>query len=100
MVTTSLPSGEEEDEEPSLVHSRLSREMLNFVSQRDCVLPPLKVRIKVDDCLITMEVNTGASLSLMAEATFRRLWPSRSLNPSEVRLCTYSNQSIPVLGSV
>ena len=74
--------------------------MLNFVSQRDCVLPPLKVRIQVDDCRITMEVDTGASLSLMAETTFRRLWPSRNLNPTEVRLCTYSKQTIPVLGSV
>ena len=45
-------------------------------------------------------MDTGASLSLMAETTFRRLWPSRNLNPTEIRLCTYSKQTILVLGSV
>ena len=73
---------------------------LHYISQQSSVLPPLRVRIKVDDCLITMEVDTGANQSLMAETTFRRLLPRRNLNPNEVTLCTYSKQSTEVLGSV
>ena len=38
-------------------------------------LPPIKVQIGVDDCLVNMEVDTGASMSIMAETTYRRLWP-------------------------
>ena len=47
-----------------------------------------------------MQLDTGASLSLMSENTFKELWPDRSLSPSQVRLCSYSGESIPVLGSV
>ena len=62
-------------------------------------LPPIQVKVKLDDCLVTMEVDTGASMSLMAEATFNALWPGRSLDKTEVRLCSYSKEPIPVVGS-
>ena len=43
--------------------------------------PPITVDMKVDNCLITMEVDTGASLSLMSysTSTFSGVWPGRSL---------------------
>jgi len=44
-----------------------------------------------------MQVDTGASLSLMSETTFRELWPQRNLTFSEVRL---SGESMTVVGSV
>ena len=47
-----------------------------------------------------MQLDTGASLFLMSESTFRELWPERNLSPSQVRLCSYSGEPIPVLGSV
>ena len=46
-----------------------------------------------------MEVDTGASMSLMPETTYRRLWPGRSLSATSVRLSTYSKEPIPVVGS-
>ena len=77
---------EEEDEDPP---------MLNIVSQHNCVLPPLKSGSR----WITV-LSLWRLIQLLAchwaETTFRRLWPSRSLNPTEVRLCRYSKQSIPV----
>ena len=36
----------------------------------------------------------------MSESTFKELWPHRNLSPLQVRLCSYSGESIPVLGSV
>ena len=39
-------------------------------------------------------------MSLMPETTFRELWPQRNLDSSEVRLSSYSGESIPVMGSV
>ena len=44
-----------------------------------------------------MELHTGASKSLMSESTF---WPERNLSPSQVTLCSYSGEPIPVLRSV
>ena len=61
--------------------------------------PPIKVPVGVDGCMITMEVDTGASLSLMAQATFSELWPGRSLDKSEVKLQGYSQEPIKVVGS-
>ena len=60
--------------------------------------PPIEVKVQVDDCLIKMEVDTGASMTLMSESTFGELWPGRSLSTSEVRLQSYSQEPIPVVG--
>ncbi len=62
--------------------------------------PPLEAQVQMDDCPVTMEIDTGATLSLMAETMFRQLWPRRSLNVTTVRLCSYSKEPITVLGSV
>ena len=64
--------GEDQEEEPDdsddsdVLHLRLKG------TQR---APPITVEVKVDDCLISMEVDTGASLSLMSYSTFNGLWP-------------------------
>ena len=47
-----------------------------------------------------MQLDTGALLSLMAETTFKELWPQRSLSSSQVRLCSYSGEAIHVLGAM
>ena len=35
--------------------------------------PPIKVHVEVDNCSVLMEVDTGASMSIMAEATYHKL---------------------------
>ena len=81
---------ESEPEEETLCHVR---------SKNSTSSPPIEVEVKVDDCLITMEVDTGASMSLMPVSTFKTLWPRRGLQQSDVRLRTYSKNPIPVVGS-
>ena len=61
---------------------------------------PWNVIVDMEGVSVSMQVDTGASLSLMSETTFREYWPQRELVPSEVRLSSYSGESIPVLGSV
>ena len=36
--------------------------------------------------------------SLVAETTFKELWPDKMLTASKVKLCSYSGEFIPVLG--
>ncbi len=60
--------------------------------------PAIKVQVDLDDCIVPMEVDTGASVSIMAEATYRKLWPRRSLGTSKARLQTYPKEPIEVVG--
>ena len=47
-----------------------------------------------------MEIDTGASLSIMSEQEFLNLWPERSVVATDVTLHYYSGECIPVVGSV
>ena len=47
-----------------------------------------------------MEIDTGASLSIMSEQEFLNLWPERSAVATDVTLHSYSGECIPVVGSV
>ena len=47
-----------------------------------------------------MEVDTGASLSLISHETYQRFWPSRPLEASSVNLRTYSGDQVGVLGGL
>lgn len=46
-----------------------------------------------------MEVDTGASVSIMAGNLFYKLWPRRILKETTIRLQTYSKEPIVVLGT-
>ena len=63
-------------------------------------VPPIKVQIMIDDCSVPMEIDTGAAVSLMAEAMYHKLWPGRGLSASNIRLQTYSKEPIKVVGTV
>ena len=60
---------------------------------------PFEVTVMVDSKPLWMEIDTGATSSLVAESTFKELWPDKELNASKVRLCSYSGEPIPVLDS-
>jgi len=68
------------------------------VSKPNSKTPPIQVKIIVDECNVDMEVDTGASVTIMAESEFYKLWPGRSLDKTEVKLQSYSKETIPVLG--
>lgn len=63
----------------------------------------LKATVTLDEKVLDMEVDTGVSLSLISESTFKSLWTSSSaptLQEMEVKLCTYTGEEIEVVGSV
>jgi hypothetical protein len=52
---------------------------------------------------VTMEIDTGASLSLISEKTYKKIWPKKSapkLQPTRVNLWTYTREKIEVLGKI
>ena len=61
---------------------------------------PLEVTVQVDGHQLVMEVDTGASLSLISHETYQQLWPSHPLKASSVNLRTYSRDQVRVLGGL
>ncbi len=47
-----------------------------------------------------MELDTGAAVTLISEATCHQLWPDRPLQECITRLCTYAGEQIQVLGQL
>ena len=62
---------------------------------------PIRTAIKINHRDVQMEVDTGASVSVMSETTWKKLqgvcWRS-SLSQTSERLRTYTGEDIPVLG--
>ncbi len=85
-------------EEPDAMESDGDSDTLFHVKAKSN-LPPLEVVVTIDKKKVKMEVDTGATYSLMSKVTFDRLWPRKSLDKSEVKLCTYSKEPITVMGS-
>ena len=64
---------------------------------------PLKAAVNLEGKVLDMEVDIGASLSLISETTFKSLWDASAapaLQESTVRLRTYTGEEITVLGSI
>ncbi len=61
---------------------------------------PYNTELAINDTMVKMEIDTGASLSLVSERTFRDFWPELTLSPSGITLHSYSGESIPVVGTV
>ena len=64
---------------------------------------PMLVTVKVDQANLQMEVDTGASMFIISDETYHRLWPSGQkpiLQPSSVKLRTYTGEELKVQGDI
>ena len=62
---------------------------------------PIVVTVQVNNVDLPMELDTGVSLSLISEATYKSLLPALPpLSPTSVVLTTYTGEKIPPLGSI
>ena len=62
---------------------------------------PFVVTIQINGAYLPMEVDTGASRTLISKATFDKLWSlhnAPSLQPTVSKLRTYTGENIEVLG--
>ena len=57
---------------------------------------PYLVNIEVDEKPLQMEIDTGASLMLMSEHTFRENWPTLNLSHTGIKLHSYSGDTVYV----
>ena len=62
---------------------------------------PLVVTVKVNNMDLKMELDTGASVSIISKATYNHHWPqgqALALRESHVKLKTYSGEQVAVKG--
>lgn len=60
--------------------------------------PPFQMTLEINNHNLQMELDTGASLSLISSNTYSSLFSGYSLDPSDIKLQTYSGEVIPVMG--
>jgi len=59
-------------------------------------VPPISLCVQLDGKEVAMELDTGASVSLMSENVYHKLWPGRSLDSTTVSLQTYCLMGSPL----
>ena len=70
--------------------------MFNLEKEKKVQL--LRASVLIDGKPSSMEVDTGAALSVVSEETWKKLGKNRELEFSDVILRTYSGEVIQVLG--
>ena len=61
---------------------------------------PITVTLELNGTSLDMEVDTGAAVSLMSEATQKRLFPQVKLQKTTMKLQTYTAEALSVLGTL
>ncbi len=62
--------------------------------------PPLEVTLKVNSTDLVMEIDTGASLSIISELYYHKKFGNTELEPTEIVLRTYSGENIDIKGVI
>ena len=71
-------------------------DVLSIGSQ--AIVSPYKVTLLVNNQSLCMEIDTGAAVSLVSEATYKTLFPGLPLSKPALKLRTYTAEPITVLG--
>ena len=72
-----------------------------FAVSGQATTPPLTVQLQVDNAPLEMEIDTGASISLISQDTYTKLWSTQQrpeLKPSTQKLRTYTGEQLEVQG--
>ena len=62
--------------------------------------PPIKVPLVINDTPITMELDTGAAVTIISEKHYQEHFASTHLQKSELLLKTYSGERLSVIGTM
>ena len=61
---------------------------------------PYSVQLSIDEKQVQMEIDTGASVSIISSATYNDTFQDKALQPSTVKLKTYSGKELRNLGAI
>ena len=60
----------------------------------------IQVTVYVDNYPLAMELDTGASLSIISKTVYQNLLSAPKLEPTSAQLTIYTSESIKLLGSI
>ena len=58
------------------------------------------IPVKIKDIALSMELDTGASVSIISEKTCKKWLSSKALEKSTISLRTYTDEPLDVMGSM
>ena len=61
---------------------------------------PLTILVTINGKSVTIETNTGSAVSLISDSFFSSVFETSSLQETEVKLCTYSGEQLPIKGKI
>ena len=61
---------------------------------------PANKQVQINNRQLTMEVNTGAALSIISKKTRKAVFSDEKLRPSKLILKTYTNEPLKVMGTL
>ena len=61
---------------------------------------PIEATVNVEDKPLTMELDTGAAVSIISEATRREMFPKKKLHKSKLTLKTYTDEPMQIIGQL
>lgn len=70
------------------------------VHQAGSAAPPIHVTMQVNGKSLQLEVDTGAAVSVVAERTYKTIFPDEKLWKSGITLRTYTGEAMSVLGEI
>ncbi len=85
-------------EEPDAMESDGDSDTLFHVKAKSN-LPPLEVVVTIDKKKVKMEVDTGATYSLMSKVTFDRLWAQEESRVRKQLLIIYCQEAADIVNS-
>ena len=76
-------------------------DVINRVNKLGCPSPsPYRVTLEINGKPLEMEIDTGATVSIISEITKKALFPKAKLNQTSLALHTYSAEPLTVLGQM
>ena len=60
----------------------------------------MMVTLEVNQIPLSLEVDTGAAVSVISEQTYKATFPNRKLFKSDVLLRTYTGEAMSVVGEL
>ena len=91
----------DKDEEPQLEEGWgvgvIQTEAVGVI-QTKAISWPIKVQVEINGKPVTMEVNTGAAVSLISEKNWKEVLSGTPLKKSSLMLRTYTAEQMPVVG--
>ena len=94
-----VPQRQEETHPVHQVEQEDNSEVYTMYNLPGAKVDPIRV-VQIGDQELPMEVDIGASLSIISEGTYCSLTKIPALLPTQARLHTYTGELLPVLGLI